>query len=274
LNEAATRLGAMTDDPVLEARVLAAQVTHRPASWLLAHPESDLSPEQSAALETLLQRRLEGEPLPYVIGHWEFFGLDFDLTPDVLIPRPETELLVETAIAWAQIHNPLHAIDVGTGSGCVAVTLAFHCPGLAVSATDISAPALAVARRNAEKHGVAERLSLVQCDLFPAGDAPSNTFDLIVSNPPYIPTEIMKKTTVYGKEPTLALDGGTDGLAVISRLLDQATRRLSAAGLLLVEFESSLGAAVEADARRKFPLARTESRKDLLGLDRLLVVQN
>jgi len=254
--------------------VLASHVTARPSAWLLAHPEFDLAPNQASALEALLQRRLDGEPLPYVIGHWEFFGLDFDLTPDVLIPRPETELLVETAIAWAQGNHPARAIDVGTGSGCVAVALAFHCRDLAITATDISPAALAVARRNRQKHGVAERMALVECDLFPSREDPALKFDLILSNPPYIPTEKMKQTPVYGKEPTLALDGGLDGLRVLSRLLEGGPGWLSVGGLLLVEFESSLGAPVQAAARENFPLAKIEIKKDLLGLDRLLVVQN
>jgi methylase of polypeptide subunit release factors len=120
---------------------------------------------------------------------------------------------------------------------------------------------------------VAERLALVECDLCPLGDDPALTFDLILSNPPYIPTEKMKRTPVYGREPTLALDGGPDGLSVLSRLLEGAAPRLAAGGLLLVEFESSLGAPVQAAAREIFPLARIEIKKDLLGLDRLLVVQ-
>lgn len=274
LSDASKRLGSLTDDPALEARVLASHVTGRPSAWLLAHPELDLTADQASALEALLQRRLDGQPLPYVIGRWEFFGLDFDLTPDVLIPRPETELLLETAIAWAQIHHPARTIDVGTGSGCIAVALAFHCRDLAITATDISPAALALAHRNAQKHGVAERVAMVECDLFPAGDSPALKFDLIVSNPPYIPTEKMKQTPVYGREPTLALDGGADGLSVLSRLLEGAARRLSVGGLLLVEFESSLGAPVQATARENFPQAKIEIKKDLLGLDRLLAVQN
>ena len=273
LIDAAAQLRPLSDDPGVEARVLASHVTGRPPAWLLAHPDSDLSPDQASALEALLRRRLEGQPLPYLIGHWEFFGLDFDLTPDVLIPRPETELLVETAIAWAHANNPTRAIDVGTGCGCIAVALASHCPDLAITATDISPMALALAHRNAQKHGVAERVAPVECDLFPSGDNPDLNFELILANPPYIPTEKMKQTPVYGREPTLALDGGVDGLRVVSRLLEQAGGRLAAGGLLLVEFESSLRAPVEAQARERFPLAKIEIKKDLLGLDRLLVVQ-
>lgn len=273
MTDTSTRLGLLTDDPALEARVLASHVTGQPSAWLLAHPDSELPPDQASALQALLQRRVDGQPLPYLIGHWEFFGLDFDLTPEVLIPRPETELLVETAIAWAQVHHPARAIDVGTGSGCIAVALAFHCCDLAVTATDLSTAALAVSHRNARKHGVAERVALVECDLFPAGDDPALKFELILSNPPYIPTEKMKQTPVYGREPTLALDGGVDGLRVLSRLLEGAAGRLAAGGLLLVEFESSLGTPVQAAAREVFPLARIDIRKDLLGLDRLLAVQ-
>ena len=120
-SDASKRLEPVTDDPGLEARVLASHVTGRPSAWLLAHPELDLTADQASALEALLQRRLDGQPLPYVIGHWEFFGLDFDLTPDVLIPRPETELLVETAIAWAQVHHPARTLSRGpsTSMRCV-----------------------------------------------------------------------------------------------------------------------------------------------------------
>lgn len=271
LSTAATQLKGVADDPALEARLLAAHVIGRPSSWVLAHPELRLTPEQTAAPGGLLARRLAGEPLPYLLGHWEFFGLDFDLTPAVLIPRPETELLVATAIAWAQGHRAARAIDVGTGSGCIAIALAVHCPSLALTATDISPTALEVGRGNAHKLAVAGRITFVECDLFPA--EPPSPFDLIVSNPPYIPTEVMKRTAVYGKEPTPALDGGADGLAVISRLLAEAGGHLAPAGLLLVEIESSLGASVLSAARQRFPLAKIEIKKDLLGLDRLLVIE-
>jgi HemK-like putative methylase len=160
---------------------------------------------------------------------------------------------------------------VGTGSGCIAIALAVHCPSLTLTATDLSSAALEVGRGNAHKHAVAGRITFMECDLFPAG--PPSLFDLIVSNPPYIPTEVMKRTAVYGKEPTLALDGGADGLAVISRLLAEAGGQLAPAGLLLVEIESSLGAAVLYAARQRFPLAKIEIKKDLLGLDRLLVLE-
>jgi release factor glutamine methyltransferase len=271
LAEAGARLSRVADEPAREARLLASHVVGRPVTWVLAHPDFRLSSEQTAELERLIAERAEGEPLPYLLGHWEFYGLDFALTPDVLIPRPETELLVATAIAWAQGRPTVRAADLGTGSGCIAISLAVGCPQLTITATDISPAALGVARRNAGRHGVAERISFVECDLFPAESLPS--YDLIVSNPPYIPTDIMKRTAVYGKEPALAIDGGQDGLALISRVLEGAPARLTRGGMLLVEIEAGLGNAVLTLAAHGLPHAEVALLKDLAGLDRLLVVK-
>src|SRR5258706_12973698 len=144
------------ETPVLDAQVLLAHVMGRDRAWLLAHPEVSPTPAQQAALETAIRGLQEGPPFPYVLGQWEFFGLDFEVTPDVLIPRPETELLVETALDWIRAH-PQSAdrfVDVGTGSGCIAVRLAVNLPRAGITATDASPAALALARSKAEKQGV------------------------------------------------------------------------------------------------------------------------
>lgn len=263
----------------LEGQVLLAHVMGRSRSWLLAHPEVSLTPEQEQAFETVVRQREAGVPLPYILGHWEFFGLDFNVSPEVLIPRPETELLIETALAWARTHPPLgpcyRFIDIGTGSGIIPVTLAVHVPSAEITAIDISPAALAVARQNAEKHGVEGRIRFIKADLLEYSifnNSNTRIFDVLTANLPYIPTETLKTLEIFGKEPTLALDGGPDGLQLIRRLLDDITARTVSARLILLEIENRQGAAVEALARQHFPAADIEIKKDLAGHDRLAVI--
>lgn len=263
----------------LEGQVLLAHVMGRSRSWLLAHPEASLTPEQEQALETVVRQREAGVPLPYILGHWEFFGLDFNVSPEVLIPRPETELLIETALAWARTHPPLgpcyRFIDIGTGSGIIPVTLAVHVPSAEITAIDISPVALAVARQNAEKHGVEGRIRFIKADLLEYSifdNSNTRIFDVLTANLPYIPTETLKTLEIFGREPTLALDGGPDGLQLIRRLLDQVTARGVSVRLILLEIENRQGAAVEALARQHFPAADIEIKKDLAGHDRLAVI--
>jgi release factor glutamine methyltransferase len=259
-----------SETPSLDAQKLLAHVMERPSSWVMAHPEDCLTPEWVAAVEHLAARMESGEPLPYVLGNWEFFGLEFEVTPDVLIPRPETELLVERAIAWLQVHpDHRHAADIGTGSGCIAIALAANVPDLQVMASDISAEAVKLAQRNAIRNGVAERMEFLCCDLFP----PNVEFDLIVANLPYIPTKVLHKLPVYGHEPTLALDGGTNGLTLIQRLLTATPDRLVPGGLLLLEIEASEGPPALSLACDIFAKAEIHLHKDLAGHDRILEVQ-
>lgn len=283
-----SRLASLTDTPSLDAQVLLAHVTGHPRAWLLAHPEAPLSPDEAQHLEAALQQFEAGLPLPYLLGEWEFFGLNFKVTPDVLIPRPETELLVETALDWLN-HLPspagrgesssfelrgegLHAADIGTGSGCIAISLAVNCPPLHLLATDFSPAALEVARHNAQTHGVSARLTFLETDLLPSTFQPS-TFNLICANLPYIPTVTLHTLDVYGREPTLALDGGPDGLTLIRRLLSQAATRLAPGGLILLEIEATQGASATALARQHFPTADIHLHPDLAGHDRLLSIQ-
>ena len=264
-------LAQVSDTPSLDGQVLLAQVLERPRAWVMAHPQAELSNEQSARLQSRLQRLEAGEPLPYVLGHWEFYGLDFQLNPAVLIPRPETELLVDQARAWLQA-NPgrKRAADVGTGSGCIAVSLAAHHPDLRVTASDVSAAALETARKNAARHGADRRVRFVQADLLEALVGP---FDLICANLPYIPSAELQKLKVFQREPSLALDGGPDGLALIRRLLAQAPHKLAPGGLLLIEVEASLGGQTLSLARQFFPDALLQVLPDLAGRERLLRVE-
>ncbi len=265
-----SRLEKKSETPGVDARVLLAQVMKRSPAWVMAHPEALLTANRATSLETLVARLEGGDPLPYVLGRWEFFGLDFEVTPDVLIPRPETELLVERGIAWLQVHSDLrHAADVGTGSGCIGIALAANVPDLQVMASDISSQALKMARRNAIKNGVGQRVEFLCCDLFP----PEIEFDLIVANLPYIPTKTLRKLPIFGREPTLALDGGMDGLDLIRRLLTAAPDRLVPGGLLLMEIEASEGPAALSLACDAFAEAEIHLHKDLAGRDRILEIQ-
>jgi len=304
-----SRLTPHTATPSLDAQVLLAHLTGQSRAWLLAHPETPLSSAQQQKLEEAVTQLENGLPLPYLLGEWEFFGLKFKVTPDTLIPRPETELLVETALKWIReqfltqrrkekrkdrkeiiektslcpsrdlgalrgenFPDLVQAADIGTGTGCIAVSLAVHCPELHLVATDLSPAALAVARHNAQTHRVADRITFLEADLLPPNLQPS-TFNLICANLPYIPTATLHALDVYGREPTLALDGGPDGLTYIRRLLSLAASRLAPGGLMLLEIEATQGQLVKALAHPYFPSARIIVRTDLAGHDRLFIVQ-
>jgi release factor glutamine methyltransferase len=266
------RLAGVSESAALDAQVLLAHVLGRSRSWVLAHPEVEWTLEQSSALEEGVARLQSGEPLPYVIGHWEFYGADFIVTPAVLIPRPETELLVETALAWLRAHPARRlAADVGTGSGCIAISLTRHMADLRVLASDISLPALSVAWQNALRSGVGGRVHCLQADLLPPAGRP---FDLVCANLPYIPTASLADLRVAQWEPRLALDGGADGLIWIERLLAVLRRGLEPQGLALLEIEASQGAAAAGLAQRAFPRAKVDVLVDLAGHDRLVRIQN
>ncbi len=271
-----SRIAKISTTPFLDAQLLLAQFLHETRSWVLAHPEALLTLNQLAGLETLVTRLEGGEPLPYIFGFWEFFGLEFDITPDVLIPRPETELLVERAISWLKKLPPrqfeLRVIDIGTGSGCIAISIAVNLPGAIVTATDISPSALKVATRNADKYNVAGRVSFIEADLFPDSEF-IDPYTLILANLPYIPTKTLQRLPIFGREPTLALDGGPDGLALFRRLLSEVPGKLIPGGLALIEFEASEGPAVLSLAYEAFPTARILLHKDLAGHDRLLEIE-
>ncbi|HKI53877.1 MAG TPA: peptide chain release factor N(5)-glutamine methyltransferase [Anaerolineales bacterium] len=270
LSDITTRLTSISDSPALDASVLIAHVTNKSRTWVLSHPELTLTTKQQKLLNDSLKRLENGKPLPYVLGHWEFFGLDFDITSDVLIPRPETELLVEEATAWLN-NNPKqrNIADVGTGSGAIAISLAVNMPDANILATDITPKALQVAKRNAEKHGVLNKITFIECDLLPEGAS----IDLLCANLPYIPTETLHKLPVFGREPTLALDGGRDGFEVIQRLMDIAPKHIKPNSLMLFEIEETLGKEALALAKKSFSKAKIKLHKDLSGCDRLLRIQ-
>ncbi len=264
-----TLSAAGIDSARLDAEVLLAHVLHTDRSWLFAHPDHILPPKKTTQFEQLIARRAQFEPVAYLTGEREFFGLPFFVSPAVLIPRPETELLVETALARLP-KTAARVLDVGTGSGCIAVTLAVQRPAWRVIATDISAAALAVARKNIRRHGVSARVLPVQADLL----APfCGTVDAIVSNPPYVNPRQKPKLSpgVRDFEPHSALFSPDAGLAHVRRLVSVAGRLLSAGGLLLVEIGAEQGEPALASARALSPHATFAIARDLAGRARLLV---
>lgn len=273
----ANRLHPLSETAVLDAQVLLAHLLNRTRTWIAAHPEVELFPSQEETLSSYLRRLEQGEPLPYLLGYWEFYGRRFEVTPQVLIPRPETELMVERALNWLR-HHPKRrwAADVGTGSGCIAISLAAEIKDLRVLATDISLPALRVAQRNARKHGVDERVHWVQCDLlppFPPDASPAHRIDLICANLPYVPSTLLPQLPVARYEPLLALNGGQDGLELIRRFLHLVPDWVAPGGLILLEIEASQGAQALSLAYDIFSAAHIHLYPDLAGHDRLLEIQ-
>jgi release factor glutamine methyltransferase len=266
------RLQPHSDTPLLDAQVLVAHHLEKPRTWVLAHPETAIDAAQSIKIYQSVHRLEAGEPLPYVISHWEFFGLDFELNPSVLIPRPETELLVEEAISWLQAHpHKRSALDIGTGSGCIGITLAKHIPNLHLLMTDISPESLEVARLNAEKHNVLEKVDLLQSNIFEQVPT-SSLFDLICANLPYIPTEKLTALSVAQSEPRLALDGGVNGLTIIKHLLEQVKTHISPGGIILLEIDPDQRIEMVQFLQENLPSAKVNFLQDLSGRDRCVEI--
>ncbi len=264
------RFKPVSDTPLLDTQVLVAFVLGQTRSWLLAHQEFELSTAQIKIINQYTDRIVSGEPLPYILGKWEFYGLEFKITPDTLIPRPETEILVEHALAFCKSKTgEILIIDAGTGSGCIAVSLAVHLPGVAgtILAGDISLPALLIAQENARKHNVEKRILFLQADLLPPL---VENIDLLCANLPYIPSSRLPAAKPSRREPELALNGGRDGLALVSRILKDSTGRISRGGLILLEIDPDSGRSVLALAREYYPDDQIKLVPDLAGHDRML----
>jgi release factor glutamine methyltransferase len=259
----------------LEAELLVSEVVRQNRVSLLAHLEYSLTLEQEQRLAALLARRLKREPLAYILGRKEFYGMEFAVRPGVLIPRPETELLVERALARI-VHIRERGVkprvaDIGTGCGNIAIAIAAHAPDVRIYAVDSSPEALAVARENAERLGVTGRVTLLPGDLL--SPLPEQV-DIIAANLPYVPSGRLRSLQPELRwEPAEALDGGADGTDVLRRLLLQSPARLRKEGVLLLEIDPEQRDALTCEASRHFPEARITAEKDLAGLDRMLVVQ-
>jgi release factor glutamine methyltransferase len=264
-----------SESPRLEAEVLLAHARSCKRIELYTSFADPAGDELRARFRELVRRRAEGAPVAYLVGHREFYSLDFLVTPDVLIPRPETELLVLTALellkAPAVASPTVRVADVGTGSGIIAITIARQAPHARVAALDISSAALAVARQNAERLGVSDRVELVESDLFAAVPVDAR-FELIVSNPPYISTSEYESLArdVKAYEPRLALLAGTTGTSVIERLVPQAAGRLTPGGTLLLEISPMIQQSVEALVHADGHFESTQAWKDSAGRVRVI----
>lgn len=269
LEQGRRRLRDCSTTPNLDTQLLLMKATQQTRAWVLAHPEAELSPDQSRRFWADLDELASGTALPYILGWWEFYGRRFEVNHHALIPRPETELLVEQALSFLAQAGGGRALDLGTGCGALAVTLAAERPELTVVALDIELDALKLARLNARRYGVEDRLILVRADLLaPLGVA----FDLICANLPYIPSVALGSLEVARREPMRALDGGPDGLSLIRGALRDLPRALAPGGLALFEIQPDQAAPVSLAARQTLPDADVRVRPDLAGLDRAVAV--
>lgn len=305
LKEGMARLrAAQIPSHTLATELLLMHALGRDRAWIYSHPEESVESATAEKFLALIARRAAGEPVQYLTGKQEFWGLEFEVTPAVLIPRPETEHVMEVALArlgerGIKIHmdtgaprEKLRVADVGTGSGCLAVALAWEMPHAEVFATDISAPALEVARRNAARHGVADRIHFVQCDLLsglentdlsnvrPRYTVPTSAqhrplFDLIVSNPPYIAHNEAEQLQreVRDHEPHAALFGGPTGIEMYQRLIDQARGLLRHRGILVIELGHDSADRVRAIFDAQPAWTNVAITMDLAGIPRVLAAE-
>lgn len=265
--DAAERLAEVTDTPRLDAEILLAHVLKMPRARLLASLQEVASND---AFEALLERRIAGEPIAYILGEWEFFSRTFVVEPPVLVPRPETEHLVEAVLENVGERLP-RILEIGTGTGCIAVSLACERPDAAITATDIRPGNLALARRNAIRHEVEARITFVESDLF---EHITGTFDAICSNPPYVAEADWSElsTTIREYEDRAALVSGGDGLDCIRRLVAEAPAHLEPYGVLAFEFGTGQRPAIEA-LLTEHGYCDIRFIRDLAGIDRVAIAR-
>ena len=269
---AAARIGS----PRMNAELLLMFTLGCDRAYLFAHPERKLTSEEQTRYEEALTRRSSGVPAQYITGHQEFWGMDFIVTPAVLIPRPETEHVIETVLDLARVGrapspaNSLRIVDVGTGSGCIAIALAKEIPVAEIHATDISPAALEIARANAARHELENRMHFHETDLL-QGFEPA-TFDFVVSNPPYVgeSEEDQVQLEVRRFEPRSAVFAGPTGLEVIERLIPQAWSALKPGGWLIIEISGTIAEGVK---RRLTEWQQVQIANDLQGIPRIASAQ-
>ncbi len=237
---------------------------------LLADSHRMLTDEQYSAIQGLIERRAQGEPVAYLTGHKEFYGLDLIITPDVLVPRPETESVVDACLEILRSYDNSQLADIGTGSGAIVIAVTTHNPGVRASATDISEAAIEVARQNCERHGVAERVTLYTGNLLPPLQG---KFDVIAANLPYVPPGEASPDVATWEPNVAVFGGGEDGTALIREFLREAPAYLLPGGTVVMETAHSQGNLVAELAKKAFPGAAVEVRKDLAGYDRIVVIK-
>ncbi len=256
-----------------ETELLFTEILSCNRAQLYLEKKRKLSLKDSARIAGALRRRISGEPIQYILGKTEFMGLEFKVSPAVLIPRPDTEVLVETVLRYGRKKKSV-ILDIGTGSGCIAVSLAKLLPQSKIYAADISRAALEIARQNARFNGALKRINFLNCDLFPPLEQHGKKYNIIISNPPYIKTKIIKTLeTEVQFEPRAALDGGADGLDFYRRIIKEAPAYLKPGGLLILEigFDQKKEVGKIFSAGKIFEVK--EVIKDYNGINRVVVAQ-
>ncbi len=266
-----SELSDFTDEAKLETRLIIQKATGLTGPVLLSHPEKELSAKEWERIRDMCALRKKGVPLPYILGEWEFYGHAFNVSPAVLIPRPETELLVEEASVWLKRHPDVrHCYDIGTGSGCIAVSLLLAHPFLSVTAVDIKRDALLTAAGNAVRHHCRERFYPVQADLFSAFSGGAR---LVCANLPYIPSKTCETIEPAKFEPLTALDGGPDGFDLYRLLFRELRHKIEEGSLILCEIEYRQRELALAAAEEFFPGRSVRVLEDLAGQPRLLRIE-
>lgn len=278
-------LSAGIKSPELDTKVLLKHVLQKDEVFLLSYPKTELSTAENLELKKLLKRRKNNEPIAYITGHKEFFGYDFTVTPDVLIPRPETEFLVEQALNHTESgvrSSEFDILDLGTGSGCIIISLikSLSTPKLCTfHASDLSQKALSIAKKNAQTHDIADKINFCKSDLF-ANPLLHKKYDLIIANLPYVPKTVhSSQFTVHSEkgidfEPQGAIFANDNGSSVIKKFLDQAPSFLKNQGAILIELDPRNAHDLQKYAKTKFPSAKIKLIRDLSGLDRYLTIKN
>jgi release factor glutamine methyltransferase len=252
-----------------EAELLFTEILNCNRLSLYLNKEEILNPDKSVLVSSVLKRRIKGEPIQYILGRTEFMGLEFKVSPDVFIPRPETEILVEAAIKLVTSQNIL---DLGTGSGCIAISLAKFLQNAVITATDISKEALIIAEKNAKLNNV--NINFVQSDLFTQYAIRNTQYDLVISNPPYIPAaEIDKLQPEIKYEPRAALDGGSDGLCFYRKIISRAADFLKAGGFLMLEVGFNQREPIEDIFQKSEKFEVIEVIKDYNCIDRVVIAR-
>jgi release factor glutamine methyltransferase len=255
------------EDAALEGEILLRNMLRVSRAQFYADLDSEVSPADIKNLLKLVGRRVKGEPSAYITGHKEFYGLDFTVDWNVLIPRPETELLVEQAISFCQKYHYSKIADIGTGCGSIAISLAINLPEVMIYAIDISTEALIVAKHNCEKHGVKDRITLLCGDML---TPLSESVDLIVANMPYVKECDIPAKGSLSFEPLVALNGGKKGLDKISEICWQSSRKLNKEGSMLLEVGKGQASAVRLMLMDNFPYGSINVLKDLAGIERVV----
>lgn len=264
-------LSEVSDDAILETRLIIQKAAGLSRPALLSHPEQELTEGELQEITEMVTLRATGYPLPYILGEWEFYGHPFTVNPSVLIPRPETELLVEEACGWLKQHPEVYTgYDIGTGSGCISISMLLENKNLHMAAVDLHRSALHTAISNAERHQVADRFFPVQSSLFSSF---AEGAQLICANLPYIPSETCKTIEPARFEPLSALDGGNDGFDLYRLLFQELSNKMKKEYLILCEIEYRQRELALETAAAVFPDAEISVKEDLAGQPRLLKIE-